>query len=151
MSALRFVSPERHWRAALLVVPSVWFGWAAYRFLGTVAGWVVGAGLVSLAIPTMRTSLTVTGDELTDHRAWRTVRVAWPQIAGFRVARPGGLWDGFCAVADRRDGTQVDLLSTRVYSRSPSAHHLDEVHQTCETLRGLLATNGEPLAFGPQG
>jgi hypothetical protein len=60
--ALRFVSPERHWRAALLVVPSAWRGWGVYQFFGTVAGCVVGAALLSLAIPTMRTSLTVTGD-----------------------------------------------------------------------------------------
>jgi hypothetical protein len=149
VSALRFVSPERHWRAALLVVPSAWLGWGVYQFFGTVAGCVVGAALLSLAIPTMRTSLTVTGDELIDKRALRTVRVAWPQIAGFRVGRPGGLWDGFCVIAACHDETQVDLLSTRVYSRSPSARHLEELHATCETLRGLLATNGEPLTYGP--
>ena len=90
MSALRFVSPERHWRAALLVLPSAWLGWGVGQFFGIVPGCVVGAALASLAIPTMRTSLTVTGDELIDQRAMRTMRVAWPQIAGFRVRRPAG-------------------------------------------------------------
>jgi hypothetical protein len=29
--------------------------------------------------------------------------------------------------------------------------HLEGLHQTCQTLRGLLATRGEPLAPGPRG
>jgi len=131
--------------------PGLELGWGVYQFFGIVAGCVVGVALLSLAIPTMRTSLTVTGDELIDQRALRTVRVAWPQIAGFRVGRPGGLWDGSCVVVACHDETQVDLLSTRVYSRSPSARHLEELHETCETLRGLLATNGGPLTSGPPG
>ncbi|MGI8447701.1 MAG: hypothetical protein ACR2MP_11090 [Streptosporangiaceae bacterium] len=47
-----------------------------------------------------------------------------------RVPRRG-LWDGYCIVAARHDGTEADLLSTRV------------------PLRGLLATHGEILASGP--
>ena len=149
MSALRFVSPEREWRAGLLMVPGVWLGWALYHFFGIAAGCVAGAVLLSLAVLTMRTSLTVTGEELIDHRAVRTARVPWPEIAGFRVGRPGGLWDGYCVVAARHDGTEVDLLSTRVYSRAPSARHLDDLNQTCQTLRGLLDTHGEVLPSGP--
>ena len=149
MAAFRFVSPERNWRAGLLLVPGVWFGWAVYRFFGIAASGVVGVALLNLALLTLRTSLTVTGDELIDRRAVRTVRVPWPRIAEFRVQRPGGLWDGFCVVAACHDGTEVDLLSTRVYSRSPSGRHLEELAQTCQALRGLLATQGEILAPGP--
>lgn len=149
MAAFRFVSPERGWRAGLLLVPGVWFGWAVYHFFGIGPGCVVGAALLTMVVLTMRTSLTVTGDGLVDRRAVRTVRVPWPRLAGFRVQRPGGVWDGFCVVAACHDGTEVDLLSTRVYTRSPSGRHLEELEQTCQTLQGLLATHGEILAPGP--
>ena len=79
------MSPERNWRAGLLLVPGVWFGWAVHNFFGIVPGCVVGAALLTMVVLTMRTSLTVTGDGLADRRAVRTVRVPWPRIAGFRA------------------------------------------------------------------
>jgi hypothetical protein len=57
----------------------------------------VAAGLLSLALPIMRTCLIITDDGLVDRRAVQTVRLPWQQITEFRVARPGGLWSGFLA------------------------------------------------------
>jgi hypothetical protein len=88
----------------------------------------------------MRTCLVVTEEGLIDRRS---VRVAWLEITELRVARPGGLWGGFCAVASCRDGADVDLLSTRAYSRVPLSRHLDEVQRICWTLEEHLATRGE--------
>ena len=55
-------------------------------------------------------------------------------IAGFEVDRPGALWGGFCVVAVCRDGSTIDLMATRAYSRVPSARHLDELRRICWTL-----------------
>jgi hypothetical protein len=63
------------------------------------------------------TCLIVADDGLTDRRAIRAVRLSWEQIADFRVQRPGWLWGGFCVVAGPQDGTDVDLLSARAYTR----------------------------------
>ena len=41
------------------------------------------------------------------------VLVPWQQITGFEVDRPRGIWGGFCIAAVLRDGTTVDLMSTR--------------------------------------
>jgi hypothetical protein len=125
MPTLPFISPERHWRAASLVLLAAFLAWRAVRYAGpdratvlAVIGLVAGL-LLGFVIPVMRTCLLVTEAGLIDRRAIRTVRVAWPQIAELRVARPGGLWGGFCIVADCRDGTHVDLLSVRAYSLRP--------------------------------
>jgi hypothetical protein len=130
-------------------LPAAWIGYGVSRSAGTVAGYLVGVGLLSLAVPIMRTCLIVTDEGLIDHRAVRTVRIGWQQIAEFRVERPGGLWDGFCVVAARRDGAQTDLLSTRVYTRAPSERHIDELHRICWALDELLATHGENLPSDP--
>lgn len=140
LSTLRFVSPERRWRAAFMALPAAWFGWRAFHFTGPVAGCLVGGGLLSIAVPIMRACLIVTDESLIDRRAVRTVRVPWQQIAEFRVARPGGLWGGFCVVAACKDGAQIDLLSTRAYTRAPSARHLDELQRVCWTLEERLAS-----------
>ena len=105
LSALRFVSPEGGWRAAFMVLLAAWFGWRAFHYVGPVTGFLVPACLPSFVVPIMRSCLIITDEGLIDRRAVRTVRVPWRQIAEFRVARPGGLWGGFCVVADCRDGT----------------------------------------------
>jgi hypothetical protein len=74
-----------------------------------------------------------------DHRLFGTTRIGWERIAGFEIGRPGGLWGGFCVQALRRDGTSVDLMSTRAYSRIPSAGHLDELHRISWTLAEAAA------------
>jgi Bacterial PH domain len=135
--AFRFVSPERRWRAAFMVLPAAFFGWRALHYLGVIAGCLVCAGVLSLAIPILRNCLIVTDEGLTDRRAVRSVWLPWEQITGFRVDRPGGPWGGFCVIADRTDRTQVDLLSTRAYTRTPSERHLDELHRLCWTLEGI--------------
>jgi hypothetical protein len=76
-------------------------------------------------------------------RSWRAASMV------LRVARPGGLWGGFCVVADCRDGAHVDLLSTRAYSRAPSSRHLDELQRICWTLEERLATRGEDPPADP--
>lgn len=89
-----------------MVLPAALFGWRAFHYIGHVAGFLVAAGLLSVAVPIMRTCLIVADEGLIDRRAVRTVRVPWRQITEFRVARPGGLWGGFCVIADCRDGMQ---------------------------------------------
>jgi len=84
---------------------AAFFGWRAFHYIGPLAGGLVAAGLLGFVIPIMRSCLIANGEELTDRRAIRTVRVPWRQIAGFRVERPGGIWGGFCVVAARTDGT----------------------------------------------
>jgi hypothetical protein len=119
--------------------------WRSFRYagpvpyLGAVIGSVLIAILLSAAMLAMRSCLVVTDEGVADRRALRTVRVAWPQISEFRVARPGALWGGLCVVADCRDGRHVDLLSTRAYSRAPSSRHLDELYRLCWTLEEHMA------------
>ncbi len=122
-----------------MVLLAAWFGWRAFHYIGPLAGGLVAAALLSLAAPIMRTCLIVTDEGLIDRRAARTVRVPWQRIAGFRVDRPGWLWGGFCVVVDCTDGTRIDLLSTRAYTRAPSSRHLDELHRVCWTLEERLA------------
>lgn len=145
MTAFTFVSPERRWRAVLLVVLAAFLGWRAFRYpgpdrdLAIVAGLVIPAALLAFVAPVLRTCLIVTDDDVTDRRALRRVQVPWHSIAAFRVARPGWIWGGFCIIAECRDGRQVDLLSTRAYSLAPSSQNLDELHRLCWTLEEHLA------------
>ncbi len=138
-----------------MVLLAAWFAWRAFNASGsvrdavTVVGCLVAAGLLGFVAPVMRTCLIVTDEGVVDRRAIRTVRVAWRQIAEFRVARPGGLWGGFCVVADCQDGSQIDLLSTRAYSRAPFSGHLDDLQRICWTLEDRLATRGEDPPSDP--
>jgi hypothetical protein len=93
----------------------------------------VAVGL-SLAVLIMRTHLTVSDEGVADHRMFRVVRVPWQLIAGFEVKRPSALWGGFCVTAVGRDGATIDLMSTRAYTRVPSARHLDELQRICWSL-----------------
>jgi hypothetical protein len=102
-------------------------------------GVLIGLGL---AAGIMRTRLMVADDGLADHRIFRVIRLRWEEIAGFEVGRPNGLWGGFCVTAVCRNGTTVDLMSTRAYSRVPSARHFDELYRiswTLEEAAGLRA------------
>lgn len=148
MSTLRFVSPERRWRAGLLVVLACWFGWRVSVAVGVLPGGLAAAGLLAFAVPVTRNCLIVTDEGLTDRRAVRSIRVPWERIAGFRVGRPGWLWGGFCVIAVCRDGSEAALLSTRAYFWVPSPHHLDELHRFCWTLEEHLAACGG-FAPGP--
>jgi Bacterial PH domain len=144
VTPFRFVSPERRWRAGVLVLLAAWFGWRSFRYAGSpsYAGPVIGVVLMAFflagAVLAMRSCLVVTDEGLADRRALRTVRVGWSQVSELRVARPGGLWGGYCVVVDCRDGRHVDLLSTRAYSRAPSSPHLDELYRLCWTLEEVL-------------
>jgi hypothetical protein len=143
-------SPERWWRAATAPVIAGAAGWVvalSVRLgvrpglspglplsarIGIVAGAIaIGAGL---AILTLRTRLIVGDDGLADHRVFRVVRIPWRLVDRFEVGRPAGPWGGFCVSAVCRDGATIDLLSTRAYSRFPSARHLDELYRICWTL-----------------
>lgn len=66
MPPIRFVSPERRWRAAFMVPLAAWFGWRAFVYLGPVAGCLVAAGLLGFAVPIMRTCLIANDEGLTD-------------------------------------------------------------------------------------
>lgn len=147
---MRITSPERRWRAAAAVVIAAVLGWVVSSSVrlgvrsSTAAGLplaarigVIGAAVAIgawLAILIFRTGLTVSDEGIADHRILRVVRVPWQLITGFEVKHPGGLWGGYCVGALCRDGTTLDLLSTRAYSRVPSARHLDELHRICWTL-----------------
>lgn len=150
MPSMRITSPERWWRAAAAPLVAGWIGWVlsgSFR-LGlrastspelpltariNVSCIAVGVGL-GLAALIMRTHLTVSDEGLADHRMFRVVRVPWQLIAGFEVNRPRALWGGFCITAACRDGATIDLMSTRAYSRVPSARHLDELQRICWSL-----------------
>jgi hypothetical protein len=141
LTTRRFVSPERRWRAGASVLLA---GWVAWRLLvrplpmaGSVAGWVIAAALVVLAALTLRTHLVADEFGVTDHRVFRVVRVPWARIEDFVVARPGGLWGGFCVVALCPGDSKVDLLATRVYSRIPSAKHMDEAERVASCLQEM--------------
>jgi hypothetical protein len=143
-------SPERRWRAATAPLIAGLIGWvlaASFRprirqvgYLGLPLGariavtcCAVAIGLC-LAVLIMRTHLLVTDDGVADHRLFRVVRVPWQMITGFEVARPRALWGGFCVAAVCRDGTTIDLMATRAYSRLPSTVHLDELTRICWSL-----------------
>jgi hypothetical protein len=147
---MRIASPERRWRAATAVVAAGVAGWVVSASIrlgfrpGTsprlplsarigVIGIAVALG-AGLAILIWRTHLNVTDDGLADHRMVRVVRVPWRVIAQFEVRRPAGPWGGYCVSAVCHDGAVIDFMSTRAYSRLPSARHLDELHQICWTL-----------------
>lgn len=87
-----------------------------------------------LAITITRAHLAVDDRGLADHRLIRVVQIPWQSVAGFEVCRPSGPWGGYCVAAICADGSTVDLLSTRAYSRLPSARHLNELHRICWTL-----------------
>jgi Bacterial PH domain len=144
-------SPERRWRAAASPVIAGVIGWVvtgsvqlglrdgipaglfpSTRILLTAGAVAIG---LALAVLIMRTRLVLTDEGLCDRRLFRVVRIPWELIAEFEIGRPGGLWGGFCVQAVRRDGARVDLMSTRAYSRIPSAGHLDELHRISWTLQ----------------
>jgi hypothetical protein len=153
------VSPERRWRAAASPVIGGVIGWilteslrlgvrpARSSGLPLAAKIVVVCGAVviglSLAVLIMRTRLDITDDGLDDRRIFRVVRIPWGEIAGFEIGRPQALWGGFCVIALRRDGTTVDLMATRAYSRIPSARHLDELYRISWTLEQAASRRRE--------
>jgi PH (Pleckstrin Homology) domain-containing protein len=148
-------SPERRWRAAAAPLIAGLLTWvlAGTLRLGHRPGSAPGIPLAARIIVTclavalglgaavliMRTHLAVSDDGLADHRVFRVVRVPWPIVTGFEVARPHALWGGFCVAAICSDGTTVDLMATRAYSRVPSAHHLDELTRICWSLEEAAA------------
>ena len=151
-------SPERRWRAASAPLIAGVIGWILAESLRlgvrsgtspglpltaevTVTCGAVVVGLV-LAVLIMRTRLVVATEGLADHRSFRVIRIPWDEIAAFDVDRPGGPWGGFCVTVSCRDGTTIDLMSTRAYSRIPSARHVDELYRiswTLEQAAGLRA------------
>jgi len=142
---LRFASPERRWRAASAPLIAALVGWlasgsirlsrgAAPPLVLPLTGRVVFTCVAvtagtAVAVLIMRTHLSVAPEGLADHRLFRTVCVPWPLITGFDIGRPGGPWGGMCLRAVCRDDETVDLLSTRAYSRVPSAWHLDQLER----------------------
>lgn len=150
MPTMRIASPERWWRAAAALVMSAVGGWVvaasvrlgvrpsaapalpwSARLVVFGVAFAVGAWL---AIMITRTHLAVGDRGLADHRLVRIVRVPWQSIAGLQVCRQSGPWGGYCVAATCTDGSTIDLLSTRAYSRLPSARHLNELHRICWTL-----------------
>lgn len=143
-------SPERRWRALSAPLIAGVIGWIlatsfhlgvrpatspglpmAAKLILTCSAFAIGLGL---AVLIMRTRLMVTSAGLADHRIVRVVRIPWEQIAGFEIGRPKALWGGYCVIAVCHDGASIDLMSTRAYSRVPSARHVDELHRISWTL-----------------
>jgi hypothetical protein len=141
---IEFVSPERYWRAGSLVLVAGLFGWRAAAYAGpdraamSLLGGLIAVATLGCAGPALRARFVATDAMLIDRRAFRTVRLAWDQVAEFEVRRPGGLWGGYCVVAECRNGRSVDFLATRAFSRAPSARHLDELHRLRWTLEDRL-------------
>jgi hypothetical protein len=152
------VSPERRWRAASAPLIAGVIGWIFAESLrlwgrpGTSPGLPLTAKItvtcgavvigLGLAVLIMRTRLVLAAEGLVDHRVFRVIRVAWEEIAAFEISRPKGLWGGFCVTVISRNGATIDLMSTRAYSRIPSAGHLDELYRiswTLEQAAGLRA------------
>lgn len=154
--SMRIASPERRWRAVAALVIAGLVGWvvSVSIHLGVRPATSPGLPLAArvaiiavsvaigawLAILVLRTHLTVSDDGLADHRIFRVVRVPWELIARFEVSRPSGLWGGYCVCAVCADGATIDLMSTRAYSRVPSAWHLDELHRICWRLDEIART-----------
>jgi hypothetical protein len=111
----------------------------ADRLIVTSGAVVIGLGIAGLIL---RTRLAVTSDGLADHRLFRVIRIPWEEIAAFEIERPHGLWGGFCVTVVSRDGTTTDLMSTRAYSRIPSARHVDELYRISWTLEQAAASRG---------
>jgi len=150
-------SPERRWRAATAPLIAGVIGWVLAESFrlgapGTSRGlppttiFIVICGAVviglGLAVLIMRTRLVVAAEGLADHRVLRVIRIPWEEIAAFDIRRPHGLWGGFCVTIISPDGTTIDLMSTRAYSRIPSARHVDELYRiswTLEQAAGLRA------------
>ena len=141
-SSCRFTSPERFWRAGADVLIAGWIAWTLVSqpapALGLIVGWIAFGSLLVLAWLILRAHLAVDGAGLTDRRVFRVVRVPWQEVADFEVNRPGAMWGGFCVVVICRDGSTIDLLATRVYSRVPSGRHLDDVQRIAWTLKEIL-------------
>jgi hypothetical protein len=152
---MRIASPERRWRATVVPLVAGWIGWVISgslrlgvhsrapaevpltpRIIVTCLAVSIGIGL---AVLILRTHLTVSDEGLADHRMFRVIRVPWQLIAGFEVDRPGCLWGGFCVAVACHDRSTIDLLSTRAYSRIPSAHHLDELTRIRWSLEDAAA------------
>jgi hypothetical protein len=152
---MRIASPERWWRVAAAPLIAGILGWVVSGSVrlgirpGTSPGLsaidrtVITGGAVAigcwLAALIFRTHLTVSDEGLADHRMFRIVWVPWQSIVEFEVRRPGGLWGGYCVSALCRDGAVIDLMSTRAYSRVPSARHVDELYRICWTLEEVAA------------
>ena len=111
MPSMRFVSPERWWRAVAAPLVAGWLGYGLSRsgagVVGIILCWLVVAAGLCLAVLVMRTHLTVSDMGLADHRIFRVVRVPWRQIAGFEVNRPGSVWGGYCVTVACRDGGRL--------------------------------------------
>lgn len=143
-------SPERRWRAAAAPLIAGVIGWIVAgsvhlglrpgtspglslpaRIIVTCGAVAIGLGLAGLIL---RTRLVVTSEGLVDHRLLRVVEIPWQDIAGFEINRPSGPWGGYCVTAVGPNGTTVDLLATRAYSRIPSGRHIDELYRISWTL-----------------
>jgi hypothetical protein len=147
---MRIASPERRWRAATAPLITGAVGWIISEsvHLGVRASTSAGLSLTArlilcgiavsiglwLAVLIMRTHLSVNDDGLADHRMFRVICVPWSKITRFEIDRPKALWGGFCITVICDDGTTIDLMSTRAYSRLPSARHVDELYRICWTL-----------------
>jgi hypothetical protein len=112
----------------------------AARITVTCSAAVIGVGFAALI---MRTRLVVTTNGLADHRIFRVIRIPWEEIAAFEIDRPKGLWGGFRVTVVSRNGTTIDLMSTRAYSRIPSARHIDELYRISWTLEEAARLRAE--------
>jgi len=103
-------------------------------------GVVIG---LALAVLILRTRLVVADEGLADHRVFRVIRIPWEEVAAFDIGRPKALWGGFCVTVICRNGTTIDLMSTRAYSRVPSAGHVDELYRISWTLEEAARRRAE--------
>ncbi|HUA42540.1 MAG TPA: PH domain-containing protein [Streptosporangiaceae bacterium] len=160
-SPTSIASPERRWRAATAPLIAAVTGWILVESVHLGSGPATSPGLsltakvivicgaaaigLGAACLIMRTRLVITAEGLADHRVFRVVRIPWAEIARFEINRPGALWGGFCVTAVSRHGATIDLMSTRAYSRIPSARHVDELYRICWTLQEAADRRSEQI------
>lgn len=128
-------SPEQPYKVGLLLVLAVVSAGSVFAAEGTPER-VLGAGAgIALVVPAWRTSvvrLSITESTISDVRMFVRLTYERTQVTEVRLGQPGGFLDGHCLVLTLRDGREVPLTASRVYSWFPAPAHLGR-------LRELLA------------
>lgn len=100
---------------------------------------VVSVALFVLAWRAWRVRTVLAADALEDVTLLRRRTVSRTEIVGVSARRASGVGDGYCLRLDLRDGRQVDVRSSRVYSVVPSGAHLNRLDAFAETVREWTA------------
>lgn len=145
MSPLVLRSPEASLRSGSVALLALLLAWGAAT-RDVVADVVLGVAAVALLPLALRMRANrVIADEhgLTDVRTFRRVHLPWTGLTGFDVARPGGLWAGFCVRALEAED-EHDLLGLRAYSRKWTVTDQGQLYRMAWALEDLRREHGTP-------